>query len=148
MATMGGGSAAVPVLDPDDEPRVKNDELIWHLIEPQLYVDNPNFPGQKILKSGTFSHGHSGVSFVRCVIAAITIQYVQTHFPGYGIAEFTVAEVRAIGCIFQIEPDPQWPPDAHICAYKPPGKGRIQGGKINKFKALAFAKPWILTPTP
>jgi hypothetical protein len=147
MATMGGGSVAAPVLDPDDEPSVKNEEIIWHLIERVHYKDDPNSPGTKRISSASFSSGKSGVSFVRRANPKIDLQYVQARFPGCGIAQFTVAQVRAVGCIFAIEQDAQWPQDAHICAYKAPGKGRIQGGKVSALVKLATAN-LIVTPSP
>jgi hypothetical protein len=148
MATMGGGSAAAPALDPDDDPRIKNDEIIWHLIDPSHYVDDPNFPGQKRITSASFSHSKSGVSFLRRTNPKIDVQYVQARFPGFGIAEFKVEDVRTQArCLFVIEQDPQWPPDSHIVAYAAPGKGVIRKGRISALKRLAAAN-LILKPTP
>src|SRR5437879_6029977 len=91
--------------DPDDDQTVGNSEIVWHLIEPQYYVDDPNNPGTKIIKSGTFAHGKSGVSFVRPALG-VTKDFVHKHFPKLGIAAIKVKDIRQQAkCLFVIEND-------------------------------------------
>lgn len=149
---MGGGGGAAPVLDPDDDQSIGNDEYVWHVIEPQYYVDDPNNPGTKIIKSGTFAHGKSGVSFVRPKLG-VTAAFIRKYFPNGGIAAIKVEDIRVQAkCLFAIENDPTvppipWPKDSHICAYKAPGKKRIKGGRIDTLIRLAESS-LILAPIP
>jgi hypothetical protein len=126
MATVGGSGVAVPIPDPDDDQSVGNGEIVWHLIEPSYYVDDPTSPGEKAIASGTFAHGKSGVSFIRPDrFKSISAEdFVEQYFPDFGVAAMRVVDVRNyVQCLFVIENNPSsipWPSDAHVCAYASP----------------------------
>jgi hypothetical protein len=144
-----GRQCVASVPDPDDDLSIGHDELVWHLIEPQYYVDDPNNPGKKIILDGTFAHGRSGVSFLRPALG-VTRSLVKSYFPGARIAEMKAGDVRQKArCLFVIENDPTfpWPKDSHICAYASPGKGRVRRGRITDLVNLAESNT-IFEPLP
>jgi hypothetical protein len=139
MATVGGGSVAASVPDPDDDQSIGNDEYVWHVIEPHYYVDDLNNPGRKIILDASFAHGKSGVSFLRPKLG-VDLALIRKYFPNAGISAMTAGDVRVkTRCLFVIENDPNepWPTDAHICAYASPGKGRVRRGRLTDMVALA-----------
>jgi hypothetical protein len=148
---MGGGVAA-PGQNLDDL-RVKDDEIVWRLIDPKYYVEDPANPGQRVIAIGTFSHTKKGVSMIREVLlrqqAPDPIAFIKQRFPKWGIAALKAVDVRKeAGCIFAIEPDPlyAWPPDGHVCIYKAPLKNRMKTWQCDKLRELA-ERNLILIPT-
>jgi hypothetical protein len=139
MAKLGGsGVAATPDLD---DRNVKDDEVVWRLIDPQYYHEDPNNPGKRIIDVATFSHNKKGVSLLRPhLLGSDPCNYIQQRFPKWGIAELKAEDVRKLaGCLFAIEPDPNfnWPPDSHVCIYKAPRKNRLKPWQCDKLVELA-----------
>jgi hypothetical protein len=149
MANVGGSGVAVPVVPDLDDHSVRDDELVWHLIDPQYYRDDPLNSGKKVIDSGTVSHGKSGISFLRPDSSVITVSNIQKNFPGFGIAQLKVEDIRKkAGCLFAIENDPlfSWPKDSHVCAYKAPKKSRLKGWQKDELIRLLESN-LILLPT-
>jgi hypothetical protein len=133
-----GGSGVASVPDPDDDLSIQPDELVWHIVLPDYFVENPAIPGKKIIKSAAMAHGHSGVSFLRPKLG-VDLAMVRSYFPKAGIAEMTAGELRQKArCLLVIENDPKfpWPKDSHVCAYGSPGKARIKKGRLSALVAL------------
>ena len=141
-----GGSGAGPSLD---DWKVQNDEIVWRLIDPQYYPEDPNIPGTRRIAVGTFSHNKKGVSFLRSHLLGPDPQaFIKQRFPKWGIAALKAEDVRIqAGCLFAIESDPffTWPPDSHVCIYKSPNKNRLKPWQCDKLVDLAEAN-LILAP--
>ena len=135
-----------------DDLRVTDDEIVWRLIDPKYYVEDPTNPGKRIIAVGTFSHTSKGVSLLRESVLKgqekDPVGFIQRRFPKFGIAALKAADVRKAGCLFAIETDPlyNWPRDCHVGIYKAPNKGRMKPRHWNQLRDLA-EQNLILEPT-
>jgi hypothetical protein len=132
-----------------DDHNVKDDELIWRLIDPQYYQEDPSNPPARIIAVGAFSHNKKGVSFLRkTLLGSDPVDFIKLNFPKWGIAEFLADDIRVkAGCLFAIEGDPSfpWPKHSHVCIYKSPNKNRLKPWQCDRLVELA-ERNLILAP--
>jgi hypothetical protein len=126
---------ATPVQSLDDL-RVLDTEVVWRLIHPKYYQENPSVPGEWVIASGAFSFNHKNCSVLRSSL--VLLDDVKAAFPKYGIAALRASDVRLKAlCCFALENDPAWPNDAHACIYKAPNKKPLKPINWNALTLLA-----------
>ena len=121
-----------------DDLRVLDSEILWRLIHPRYYVENPNMLGSWVIQAGAFAHNHRNCSVLRSGL--VSIDFVKANFPNYGIAALKAEDVRMKAqCVLAIETDPNfsWPTDAHACLYKAPNKKSLKPVNWNALVLLA-----------
>jgi hypothetical protein len=108
---MAGGIASIQF--PDDA-RVQPGEKIWRLIPKDWYLPDPNVPnGSPEIHENAFSQDVSVLRACR-VSEQIVDSVLNGQFAKWGILELNVDDIRAAGCVFEIEVLPEWDPEAHF----------------------------------
>lgn len=110
-----------------DDLSVDSSETLWRLIDPEYFdIDSATGSPDLLKLRSTFSG--SEISALRPAnLDDPPIDHVQRVMPGFGIGTLSLAALRTPNdkghtCIINIEEEDEWPPEAHVCIYKHPGK--------------------------
>jgi hypothetical protein len=133
-----------------DDARVKPGEKIWRLIRSDWYLPDPNVAGSpREIQEQAFSQD---VSVLReCLVSQATVDTVLNgQFVTWGILELNVDDVRAVGCVFEIEILHEWHSEAHFLLRRIGQNSlkRPNNTQKQKLTVLANAKALLRLPKP
>lgn len=118
-----------------DDPTVRDDEVLWRRILPEWLHANPD--GSVRPSSVAFTDRRSGeVSVHRALLTTLAV--VSAARPGDRVVEVTAGLVRSLGCIVVAAPLPDDPSHALIC----PSPSKAVARK------LAEQARWVAQPPP
>jgi hypothetical protein len=145
---MAGGSFAASSVD---DARVKSGEKVWRLVHTDWYQSDPNMPGSpREVQEQAFRQDVS-VLRERLVSQTIVDSVLGGQFVKWGILELNADDIRAEGCVFEIEVLPEWHPEGHFLLRRPGQNNKLQ--RLNNTQkhalvVLANAKPLLRPPQP
>jgi hypothetical protein len=144
---MAGGSATTP--PSADDHVVQPGEKIWRLIDPKLYIADPNIPNSpKEVVASAFSGDVSALraSLTTKVSESIVDAVLGGKFADWGIAEFDESELRSNGCALKIDLQPEWVSDVHILIVKAPTGNKLNPTIKKCLANLASSRPLRRVP--